>query len=653
MSQKGGAERKSQNSRKSIVRRITAHQVGDQISLLIFFDALVLLSLVFFIICRLFATSVEIIAINIIETYGADGTGEKSAADRTIGAGGISVTYSVDRVGEKSAAGRVAGTGGINAANGVEGTGVISAADRITGISGVNAESDYDGIIDAGGVQGIPNILYDRYALEKNAEPRGFRLDNPVAALFGAPDGAYIDIKLTRISDINPFNQWANIQTYIALPNETGTYDIIWFTHNYLFFILFRAFSVLLFIQAFIIFRNMFHIRTHARRTLRPITELTLAAQSINAAQAATATPVNMGASASYGKREQNSPDKSVEYRVQPGAESGAHAGLNLNTDNRANDVGERNPRSRNAGYAAYGESSLKISGAIDTLNTITERHLDRRIAIDDERVELKGLASAINGMLDRLDAAYQAQLRFVSDASHELRTPISVIQGYANLLDRWGKNDEKTLQESIDAIKNEAQSMKELVEQLLFLARGDNHSIMFTTEDVDISALVEEVTREAKMIDETHIYQARIDGKLIIRGDYQLLKQALRILIDNSVKFTPSAGRITIGATRSETRPGYVDITVRDSGSGISEEALPHVFDRFYKADESRSRSTGGTGLGLSIAKWIVDSHDGIIEVVSRQDAGTRFTLSFRENPRVIETADTVGATGAVHSAG
>jgi len=314
-------------------------------------------------------------------------------------------------------------------------------------------------------------------------------------------------------------------------------------------------------------------------------------------------------------------PENSGAPVTGPGAASPSPGGL----DRTAPAYGVPDPR-------AQREPSLKLSGAIDTINAITENDLDRRIAIEDERVELKGLASAINGMLDRLDAAYRTQLRFVSDASHELRTPISVIQGYANLLDRWGKNDGKTLQESIDAIKNEADSMKELVEQLLFLARSDNHSIAISMDDVDLAALAEEVDREAKMIDEAHDYRINAAESLVIKGDYQLLKQALRIFVDNSVKYTPRDGRISLTVSRSENRAGYVEIVVRDSGIGIPDEALPHIFDRFFRADESRARSSGGTGLGLSIAKWIVDSHNGVIDVVSRKDAGTKFTLSFPE---------------------
>ncbi len=268
---------------------------------------------------------------------------------------------------------------------------------------------------------------------------------------------------------------------------------------------------------------------------------------------------------------------------------------------------------------------SPALDGTIRTLNTITENRLKTRIVIADEHQELKGLANAINEMLDRLDAAYQSQLRFVSDASHELRTPIAVIQGYANMLDRWGKQDEQTLQESIDAIKSEAASMQDLVEQLLFLARSDNDSIVLKTGLVDVSALAEEVLSETRMIDEAHAYESSITPALTVYGDAQLIKQALRIFVDNAIKYTPAGERIHIAARRDG---GNVALSVSDNGIGIPEQDLPHVFDRFFRSDQSRARKTGGTGLGLSIAKWIVDRHGGHVELLSRKDIGTRIVL-------------------------
>jgi signal transduction histidine kinase len=226
--------------------------------------------------------------------------------------------------------------------------------------------------------------------------------------------------------------------------------------------------------------------------------------------------------------------------------------------------------------------------------------------------------------MLDRINESYAAQARFVSDASHELRTPIAVIQGYANLLDRWGTGDEKALIESITAIKDEAENMKDLVEQLLFLARGDSNRINMVLEKVELSGLVEEVINESRLIDDKHEFKITCSNVAVL-ADKGLLKQALRILVDNAIKYTDKDGEIRISVVEES---GLARLSVSDSGIGIKPEILPFVFERFVRADESRTRATGGAGLGLSIAQWIAIRHNGHIEVLSREGTGTRITI-------------------------
>lgn len=259
------------------------------------------------------------------------------------------------------------------------------------------------------------------------------------------------------------------------------------------------------------------------------------------------------------------------------------------------------------------------------TISNIDATKLDKRLSVDGTQSELKDLANAINSMLNRIDEAYRSQVRFVSDASHELRTPISVIQGYVNLLDRWGKNDEATLQEAIDAIKSESESMKDLIEQLLFLARGDNETLHLDLEPFDCSEMIEEIFKETQMIDSRHTFRIKDNTRAFVSADRQLMKQALRILIDNSIKYTPDYGEILVSVTESD---GMVRISVQDNGIGIDPQNLPYIFDRFYRSDESRARKTGGSGLGLAIMKWIIDRHGGTIEVISRKDIGTRTTI-------------------------
>lgn len=269
--------------------------------------------------------------------------------------------------------------------------------------------------------------------------------------------------------------------------------------------------------------------------------------------------------------------------------------------------------------------SRQQLEALAGELEKINAKHLDSRIDLPATQKELRALAQAINAMLDRIDQSYRAQMRFVSDASHELRTPISVIQGYANLLNRWGKDDPEAMQESIDAITQEAQSMKELVEQLLFLARGDNDSLVVEPEVFDLTAVAGQVMRDSQVIDQTHPMEAHWEGPVFVNCDLGLTKQAIRILVDNAIKYTPNGGAITMTV---EEKEGMAHLSVTDEGIGISPEALPHIFDRFFRADESRTRQTGGSGLGLSIAKWIVERHGGWFDVVSRQNVGTKMTI-------------------------
>jgi signal transduction histidine kinase len=282
--------------------------------------------------------------------------------------------------------------------------------------------------------------------------------------------------------------------------------------------------------------------------------------------------------------------------------------------------------------------SGVGIQHLAGAINTINAEQLNRQLSIDSSQEELKDLAYAINGMLHRINRAYQSQVRFVSDASHELRTPISVIQGYANLLDRWGKHDAKTMQEAIDAIKSETENMKALVEQLLFLARGDNDTIHLEKTVFDSCKMVAEIVREARLIDPAHHYETTLNGPAYIEADQQLIKQALRILVDNSIKYTPPTETIRLKvAVEKDT----VQIQVQDSGIGIAPEDVARVFDRFYRSDESRARKTGGSGLGLAIAKWIIDHHDGHYEVLSRVDIGTRITLNLPLATKPVTTTE------------
>ena len=281
------------------------------------------------------------------------------------------------------------------------------------------------------------------------------------------------------------------------------------------------------------------------------------------------------------------------------------------------------------------GETADALSGAspdpkdldrlIDRLDKINVAHLNRRINLPQGSRELADLTRSINAMLERIDRGYQAQARFVSDVSHELRTPISVVRGYANLLDRWGKDDPETRQEAIEAIVQESESMSQMVEQLLFLARGDNDTQSVSFELVDLSAMAEEVWRETNLLETGREVALQAQPLVVAQADPRLIKQAFRVLVDNGVKYTPRGGRVEL-SVRAEN--GLAQLSVTDSGAGIPREELSQIFRRFYRADKSRNRQTGGTGLGLPIADVIAQRHKGWIEVTIREGLGSRFVL-------------------------
>lgn len=284
-------------------------------------------------------------------------------------------------------------------------------------------------------------------------------------------------------------------------------------------------------------------------------------------------------------------------------------------------------------------QSDLKpedLECLIRRLDNINVSHLSSRVSLPQGSQELDGLTRAINAMLERIDQGYQAQARFVSDASHELRTPISVIQGYANLLNRWGKDNPAARQEAIDAIVQESDSMARLVEQLLFLVRGDNDTQVVHLEQVDLTLVADEVARETQLLDTGQEIAAQLEPMVLVWADPRLVKQAYRILVDNAVKYTPEGGHIRLSLCQEG---GTARLAVTDDGPGIPREELGKLFQRFYRADQSRNRQTGGTGLGLSIAYWIAQRHGGWIEVTSRPGVGSRFTLVLPEHHTEAET--------------
>lgn len=272
---------------------------------------------------------------------------------------------------------------------------------------------------------------------------------------------------------------------------------------------------------------------------------------------------------------------------------------------------------------------SRRMLRPVKAIRTAAERisieDLSQRIPTEGPDDEMKELTITFNSMIHRLDTAFQRQNQFISDASHELRTPIAVIQGYANLINRWGKSDPDILQEAIDSILTETEHMSALIRQLLFLAKGDQSRLPMQKDWISLNEIAAEFAREMSLLEEKREITFSAQEEVQIFGDYDLLKQLLWIHGENALKYSDGPIRICVW---KDGNNGY--ISIEDHGAGIAEEDIPKIFDRFYRVDKSRNKEISGTGLGLAIAHWIVNSHGGEILVESRLGEGTVFTDCF-----------------------
>ena len=264
------------------------------------------------------------------------------------------------------------------------------------------------------------------------------------------------------------------------------------------------------------------------------------------------------------------------------------------------------------------------------------ERDFSRRVPYAGPNDEVGRLAAGFNTMLDRLQGAYAdeqdaarrleaalaAQHRFVADASHELRTPLTAIRGNAELLQRIPDMAASDRSDSIAQIAAESQRMSRLVGDLLTLARADAGGELHNTP-VAVGPLVESAVAAARHLGQATLVVRDPLPAATINGDADRLKQLLLILLDNALKYTPPTGQVTVQVTQQGTD---IAMSVEDSGVGIAAADLPHIFERFYRADPART--AGGTGLGLAIAGWIVQAHGGRIHVVSTPGVGSVFTV-------------------------
>jgi two-component system sensor histidine kinase ArlS len=279
------------------------------------------------------------------------------------------------------------------------------------------------------------------------------------------------------------------------------------------------------------------------------------------------------------------------------------------------------------ASYAIASTAIDPIDRLIAAMREITSERLDRRLGWKNRSDEIGTLAATFDAMLDRLEESFARERQFISDASHELKTPLTVINANAQMLERWADEDPVLRAESLQAIRDESLSLAGMVNGMLLLAKAESGEGI-PREPVELDAIVGEAVRlrapraEEKALSLTFRSEA---GRTLVLGDANLLRQLFTNLIDNAIKFT-QAGRIDVGL---RTEDGRATVDVSDTGIGIDESTLGRVFDRFYRTDASRDRAVPGTGLGLAIVRSIARVHDGSVEARRNLEGGTTLRIT------------------------
>ena len=266
-----------------------------------------------------------------------------------------------------------------------------------------------------------------------------------------------------------------------------------------------------------------------------------------------------------------------------------------------------------------------KFKNSLDNLKIFTQDYnLDSEIKISNEEnfIEFSILQKSFKNMLLRLKEQSQLQIDFVNNASHELKTPIFVIRGYVDMLNEWGKDDKEVLNESLIALKKEIQNMQELTEKLLFLAKSKN--LVIEKNNINLDNILKEVIDNLSFA----YPKQKINyssSEIYINSDEALLKLLFKNLIENAIKY---GNNNPVNVVLEKEKK--IKVVIEDFGIGMSKEALPHIFDRFYREDEARNREIKSYGLGLSIVKEIITLLNIDIQIESEIDKGTRITLLF-----------------------
>ena len=305
-------------------------------------------------------------------------------------------------------------------------------------------------------------------------------------------------------------------------------------------------------------------------------------------------------------------------------------------------------------GYWLTGRAMKPVHALVRSTRDISERSLSRRIAVPSAQDELRELAETINAMLARLESAFTRITRFTADASHELRTPITVIRTTAEvILER--ERSEAECKEMVGLILSESESTSTLIEQLLTLARSDADTGQLTQEELDLRTVVEELEAGSKMLADArgvHWAVERPEQPIVVLGDRPYLRRLLLILIENACRYTEAGGSVRL-RLRAQEKEAVIEVS--DTGIGIPPDELLSIFDRFYRGSNARFFEAEGTGLGLPIAQWIAAAHGGTLRAQSTLGSGTTMSVRIPRSssplPSAVRPDAETAATGSVES--
>jgi heavy metal sensor kinase len=285
-------------------------------------------------------------------------------------------------------------------------------------------------------------------------------------------------------------------------------------------------------------------------------------------------------------------------------------------------------------GYWLSARALAPVDDISQAAQRISIENLDNRLAVPPTGDQLQRLSETLNAMLSRLASSVRRMKQFTADASHELRAPISLIRTTAEVAVQKRDRPAADYLQALDEVLEEAERTSQVVDSLMLLARTDSGNELFETATADFTVIVRGAAEQGEKLVRNRGLKFSVNvggGPVWVEADADALRRVLLILVDNASRYTPSGGSVSVNC---QLHNDAAVVSVSDTGIGIAKEDIAHIFDRFWRADKARSRAQGGAGLGLSIAKWIVDMHEGSIEVESEPGKGSTFRLSVPLKP-------------------